>query len=123
MVRQMQRFNVDEKFGLFNDHWSPKIVAELNGQHMKLAKLQGEFEWHHHANEDEMFWVMHGTLLVHFRDRTETLNPGDVIVIPKGVEHKPEAPEEVHMVVFEPVGTLNTGEHESERTVAELDRI
>ena len=119
----MQKFNVDEKFGLFNDHWSPKIVAELNGQHMKLAKLQGEFEWHHHADEDEMFWVMKGTLLVHFRDRTETLNPGDVIVIPKGVEHKPEAPEEVHMAVFEPVGTLNTGEHESERTVVELDRI
>ena len=119
----MNKINLEEKFGLFTELWSPKIVAELNGQHVKIAKLQGEFEWHHHELEDELFWVIKGHLLVHFRDRIEELNPGEILVIPKGVEHKPEAPEEVHLLMFEPAGTLNTGEAASDRTVAEPERL
>ncbi len=119
----MEKINVSEKFGLFSECWSPKIVAELNGQHVKLAKLKGEFEWHHHENEDEMFLVFQGNLLIHFRDRTIELNPGEMLVIPKGVEHKPEAPKEVQVMFFEPAGTLNTGANTSERTVAKLEWI
>jgi mannose-6-phosphate isomerase-like protein (cupin superfamily) len=120
----MDKINLTEKFSLFTDQWSPKIVAELNGQHVKLAKLQGEFEWHQHTDEDELFWVVKGTLLVHFRDKTVELEPGEILVIPKGVEHKPEAKEEVHLAFFEPVGTLNTGDNvDSGRAVKELDRI
>ncbi|MFK7768857.1 MAG: cupin domain-containing protein [Mariniblastus sp.] len=113
----MDKINLDEKFDLFSEHWSPKIVADLNGQQVKIAKLLGEFEWHHHDNEDELFWVVKGNLLVHFRDRTETLGPGEILVIPKGVEHKPEAPEEVQLVMFEPASTVNTGETDSDRMV------
>jgi mannose-6-phosphate isomerase-like protein (cupin superfamily) len=120
----MEKINLQEKFALFSDQWSPKIVAELNGQHVKLAKLEGEFEWHHHDNEDELFFVIKGNLLVHFRDRTIELGPGEMLVIPKGVEHKPEAHEEVHLAFFEPAGTLNTGENDpGDRTVAELEWI
>jgi len=120
----MEKVNLNEKFGLFTEQWSPKIVAELNGQHVKLAKLEGEFEWHHHENEDELFFVLKGKLLVHFRDKTIELEPGEMLVIPKGIEHKPEAHEEVHLAIFEPVGTVNTGENEhGELTVAELDWI
>ncbi len=119
----MNKINLSEKFGLFSEHWTPKIVAELNGQHVKIAKLLGDFEWHKHDNEDELFWIVKGNLLVHFRDKTVELSPGEILVIPKGVEHKPEAPEEVHLVMFEPVGTVNTGESESDRTVAEPERI
>lgn len=110
--------NLAEKFSIFDDHWSPKIVAELNGQHVKLGKLLGEFEWHQHDNEDELFWVVKGTLDVHFRDRVVTLSPGELLVIPRGVEHKPVAADEVHLVMFEPASTINTGANESERTVA-----
>ncbi len=119
----MDKINLTEKFNLFSEHWTPKIVAELNGQHVKIAKLLGEFEWHQHENEDELFWIVKGKLLVHFRDKTVELSPGEILVIPKGVEHKPEAPEEVHLVMFEPVGTVNTGETESDRTVAQPERI
>ena len=119
----MEKINLEQKFDCFHEHWSPKIVAELNGQHVKLAKLLGEFEWHHHEHEDELFWVVKGNLQVHFRDKTVELSPGEILVIPKGVEHKPEAKEEVHLAFFEPIGTLNTGENESERTKRELDRI
>ncbi len=119
----MDKINLTEKFDLFSEHWTPKIVAELNGQHVKIAKLLGEFEWHQHENEDELFWIVKGNLLVHFRDKTVELSPGEILIIPKGVEHKPEAPEEVHLVMFEPVGTVNTGESESDRTVAQPERI
>lgn len=119
----MDKINLTEKFNLFSEHWTPKIVAELNGQHVKIAKLLGEFEWHQHENEDELFWIVKGKLLVHFRDKSVELSPGEILVIPKGVEHKPEAPEEVHLVMFEPVGTVNTGETESARTVAQPERI
>ena len=119
----MDKINLTEKFNLFSEHWTPKIVAELNGQHVKIAKLLGEFEWHQHENEDELFWIVKGKLLVHFRDKSVELSPGEILVIPKGVEHKPEAPEEVHLVMFEPVGTVNTGEIESDRTVAQPERI
>lgn len=119
----MDKINLTEKFNLFSEHWTPKIVAELNGQHVKIAKLLGEFEWHQHENEDELFWIVKGKLLVHFRDKSVELSPGEILVIPKGVEHKPEAPEEVHLVMFEPVGTVNTGETESDRTVAQPERI
>ena len=119
----MDKINLTEKFNLFSEHWTPKIVAELNGQHVKIAKLLGEFEWHQHENEDELFWIVKGKLLIHFRDKSVELSPGEILVIPKGVEHKPEAPEEVHLVMFEPVGTVNTGETESDRTVAQPERI
>lgn len=119
----MQKIDLHEKFGLFHDHWSPKIIAELNGQQVKVAKLKGEFVWHHHETEDELFWVISGKLLVHFRDKTVELNPGELLVVPRGVEHKPEAPEEVQLVLFEPASTLNSGETISDRTVTDLDRI
>lgn len=119
----MNKINLRQKFQLFQDVWSPKIVAELNGQQVKLAKLKGEFEWHHHEHADELFWVIDGTLLIHLRDQKVSLSAGEFFVVPRGVEHKPEAPSEVQVVLFEPVGTLNTGETTSERTVAKPDYI
>ncbi len=119
----MEKVNLAEKFSLFNDHWSPKIVGELNGQHVKLAKVQGEFVWHHHDEEDEMFLVVKGQLVIQFRDRDITLNEGEFLVIPRKVEHRPVAAEEVHILLFEPASTLNTGNVEDVKTVAELDRI
>ena len=113
----MQQINLSQKFSLFDEHWSPRIIAELNGQHVKVAKLLGEFEWHHHENEDELFWVIDGVLQMHFRDRTIEIKPGEILVVPKGVEHKPEARKEVCVVLFEPAETVNTGEIRSERTV------
>jgi mannose-6-phosphate isomerase-like protein (cupin superfamily) len=119
----MEKINLTDKFSLFNEHWSPKIVAELNGQHVKVAKLLGEFEWHKHDHEDELFWVIKGTMRMHLRDKTVELSAGELFVVPRGVEHKPEAIEEVELVMFEPVGTINTGGNESERTVDDLDTI
>ncbi|MFT7629484.1 MAG: mannose-6-phosphate isomerase-like protein (cupin superfamily) [Mariniblastus sp.] len=113
----MEKINLSEKFAKFNDPWAPKIVAELNGQHVKLAKLQGEFVWHHHDDEDELFFVIKGELLVHFRDRIEVVGAGEMLVIPRGVEHKPEAKEEVHLMMFEPATTVNTGAAGGSRTV------
>tara|TARA_B110000037_G_C16846617_1_gene394064 strand:+ start:109 stop:474 length:366 start_codon:yes stop_codon:yes gene_type:complete len=116
--------NLDQKLGLFSDHWSPKIIAELNDQHVKLAKLKGELVWHSHANEDEMFLVISGCLKIEFRDRVETLNPGELIVIPKGVEHRPVAQEEVSVMLFEPKTTLNTGDAQtSNLTRNDLDKL
>lgn len=120
--------NLEEKLSLFSEHWTPKIVAELNGQHVKLAKIQGEFDWHHHEQEDELFLVLHGRLEMQFRDRSEFLGEGEMIVVPRGVEHRPVAKEEVHILLFEPAGTLNTGvladgEETSEKTVAAPDWI
>ena len=119
----VDKANLTEKFASFPEHWTPKIVAELNGQHVKLSKFKGEFVWHHHANEDEMFLVHHGSFRMEFRDRTVTLGPGDFIVVPRGVEHRPVSDEEVHVVLFEPAGTLNTGNVIDEKTVANPARL
>ncbi|MEP6691426.1 MAG: cupin domain-containing protein [Gemmatimonadaceae bacterium] len=109
--------SLNEKFKAFNDYWSPKIVAELNGQHIKLSKFQGAFIWHAHENEDEMFLVHRGSFRMEFRDRSVTLNTGDFIVVPRGVEHRPVADAEVEVILFEPAGTLNTGNVGGARTV------
>ena len=122
-MSRMNKISLQQKFSLFDEHWSPKIVAELNGQHVKIAKLQGELEWHQHADEDELFWVVKGKLTIELRDQTVELSPGEIFVVPRGVEHKPSATEETHIVMFEPAGTLNTGDAESDRTVASPERI
>ena len=113
----IDKINPMEKFSRCDDHWSPKIIAELNDAHIKLVKLQGEFVWHHHDNEDEMFYVIKGQLLMKLEDRDVLLNEGDMIVIPKGIEHMPVAPDEVWIMLIEPKTTLNTGNIENERTV------
>jgi len=119
----IQKVNLGEKFGLFHDHWSPKIAGELNDSYVKLVKLQGEFVWHHHENEDELFLVIKGKLTIKLRDGAIDLEPGEFTIIPKGVEHLPVAEEEVHVLLLEPKSTLNTGNVRSERTVAELGRV
>ena len=113
----MERINLEEKFAKFSEAWSPRIIGELNGQHVKLARLQGEFEWHHHEEEDELFLVIEGHLQMQLRDGTVELGPGELCIVPKGVEHKPVAPGMAKVLLFEPVTTLNTGTAESERTV------
>ncbi|RPJ83692.1 MAG: cupin domain-containing protein [Acidobacteria bacterium] len=117
------RVNLKEKLSLFSEHWSPKIVAELNGQHVKLVKLLGEFVWHSHEREDELFLVLAGRLRLEFRDGEVALEEGEMVVVPAGVEHRPVADEEVSVLLFEPASTLNTGNVENERTHRELDRI
>ena len=113
----MKKIDIDEKLSLFDDHWSPRIVAELNGQEVKLAKFHGAFDWHAHADEDEMFLVLHGTFTMEFRDRSVTLAPGQMIVVPKGVEHRPVAETECAVMMIEPAGLVNTGDAErSDRT-------
>lgn len=119
----MEKVNLAEKLNLFSDHWSPKIVGELNEQHVKLAKLKGEFVWHHHDNEDELFLVVKGCLLIKFRDRDIVLNEGELLIIPRGVEHKPVAEKEAHVLLFEPKGTLNTGNVRDAKTVETLEQI
>lgn len=115
----MVPINIIKKFESFNEHWTPKIVAELNGQLVKLAKLKGEFVWHSHEFEDELFMIFKGTLIMEFRDRVETVREGETIVVPKGVEHFPrtENGEEVWVLLFEPADTKHTGDVEHERTV------
>lgn len=119
----MEKINLAEKLSLFSTHWDPKIVGELNGQHVKLVKFKGEFTWHHHDAEDEMFLVVRGAFQMQFRDRVVDLREGEFIIVPRGVEHCPTADEEVHVLLFEPAGTLNTGDQVNERTVARLERI
>lgn len=119
----MEKVNIKDKLDQFQDHWNPRIAGELNGQHVKLAKLKGEFIWHHHEHEDELFLVIKGSLKMEYRDRTEIINEGEFIIVPKGVEHKPVAEEEVHVMLFEPASTLNTGNIENERTKKNLDLI
>lgn len=119
----MDKVNLQEKLSQFQDHWNPRIAGELNGQHVKLAKLKGEFIWHHHEHEDELFLVIKGALKMEFRDQTEIITEGEFIIVPKGVEHKPVAEEEVHVMLFEPASTLNTGNIENERTKKNLDLI
>jgi mannose-6-phosphate isomerase-like protein (cupin superfamily) len=119
----MHKINLAEKFGLFAEPWKPKIVAELNGQHVKLVKIRGEFVWHHHEREDELFYVVRGWFRMDFRDRSVVLREGEMIVVPRGVEHRPVADEECSILLFEPASTLNTGSAGGERTVAQPDRI
>ena len=105
----MNRISLDEKFSAITEHWSPRVVARLNGQEVKLVRFKGEFTWHHHDAEDELFLVHEGRFRMEFRDRTVELAAGDMIVVPRGVEHRPVADEEVQVLLFEPAGTLNTG--------------
>lgn len=119
----MKKVNIHNKFKLFDDHWSPKIIGELNGQAVKIAKVQGEFVWHNHENEDELFYIIRGTLKIEFRDKTIELNEGEMLIVPKGVEHKPIAEEEVWLLLFEPISTKHTGVVESELTVEKCEYI
>ena len=119
----VEKVNVAQKLSLFGEHWSPKIVGELNGQHIKLVKFSGEFVWHHHDDEDEMFLVVNGRFRMEFRDREVWIEEGEFIVVPRGIEHRPVAEEEASVMLFEPASTLNTGNVTGEMTVAELDRI
>jgi mannose-6-phosphate isomerase-like protein (cupin superfamily) len=119
----MEAVNLNEKFSLFEEYWSPKIVGELNDTHVKLVKVKGEFTWHHHDNEDELFLVVKGRLVIKLRDRDITLEEGEFAIIPKGVEHKPVAEEEAHILLLEPKSTLNTGNVRDEKTVEQLERI
>jgi mannose-6-phosphate isomerase-like protein (cupin superfamily) len=119
----VEKVNLAEKFSLFHDHWRPRIVGQVNDLHVKLVKVKGEFVWHHHDHEDELFLVVKGRLLIKLRDNDIWLDEGEFVVIPRGVEHCPVAEEEVELMLLEPATTLNTGNVQSERTVAELDRI
>jgi mannose-6-phosphate isomerase-like protein (cupin superfamily) len=117
--KRVDAVNLRDKFNLFDEFWSPRIAGELNDSYVKLAKLRGEFIWHHHDDEDELFLVVKGRLLIKLRDRDIWLEEGEFVIIPKGVEHKPVAEEEVHVVLIEPKSTVNTGDVESERTVSD----
>ena len=119
----LERIDLSEKLSRINAHWSPRIVAELNGQHVKLVKLEGEFVWHSHAQEDELFLVLSGQLRIELRDGAVVLGPGQMVVVPRGIEHRPVAEGEVHVLLFEPAGTLNTGNVRNERTVEAPERI
>lgn len=119
----MQPINLAAKLAEVSEPYSPRIVAELNGQRVLVVKLLGEFVWHHHEHEDELFLVLSGELELEFRDRSVTLRPGECLVVPRGVEHRPVAKEEVHVVLFEPASTLNTGNVVCERTVATPPRV
>jgi mannose-6-phosphate isomerase-like protein (cupin superfamily) len=119
----MEVVNLTQKLSTFGEYWKPKIVGELNGQHVKLVKFQGEFLWHHHDNEDEMFYVVKGRFTMRFRERDVIVREGEFIIVPRGVEHMPVADEECHIVLFEPATTLNTGNVKNERTVPVLERI
>lgn len=119
----MDKVNLQEKLASFNDYWNPRIVGELNGQYVKLAKFKGEFVWHKHDHEDEMFMVVKGKFKIEFRDKTVELNEGEFIIVPKGIEHKPVADEEVEVMLFEPNTTLNTGNTRGELTKDTLEKI
>jgi mannose-6-phosphate isomerase-like protein (cupin superfamily) len=119
----MKPINLNDKLATFTDQWTPKIIGELNGQHVKLAKLKGEFVWHHHENEDELFFVIKGQLIIELKDRIITLNPGELFIVPRGVEHKPIALEEVHVLLFEPAVIKHTGNVDHVLTKKELDWI
>ena len=119
----MDKVNLPQKFSMFNDLWSPKIVGELNDSHVKLVKLHGEFVWHHHVTEDELFLVVKGNLQIKLRDQHIFLKEGEFVILPRGVEHLPIAKDEVHVLLLEPKTTLNTGNVGNERTVNDLERI
>ena len=117
------KVNLAEKFNLFDEQWSPKVVGELNGQQVKIAKIQGEFVWHHHEDEDELFMVIKGELTIKLPDQDVQLREGEFLIVPRGIGHKPVAEQKAHILMFEPVGTLNTGNVQSERTVQELEKL
>lgn len=119
----MEKVNIHEKLALFHEYWSPKIVGDLNGQQVKLVKLKGEFVWHKHDHEDELFYVIKGELKMEFRDRMETIRENEFIIVPRGIEHRPVADEEVSVMLFEPATTLNTGNTTGELTKTDLERI
>jgi len=124
----MQKVNLKQKLASFTDHWSPKIAGELNGQQVKLVKFQGEFVWHHHQHEDELFLVLKGSFRMDYRDdagaqRTMEIGEGEFVIVPRGTVHRPAAEREVEVLLFEPTGTLNTGNVRGDRTVEELQRI
>ncbi|MGB7436762.1 MAG: cupin domain-containing protein [Candidatus Acidiferrum sp.] len=119
----MQTVNIAEKFGKIQDYWNPRVLGELNHFAVKAVKLKGEFVWHHHDNEDELFLVVKGTLHMKFRDHESIAHEGEFIIVPHGVEHQPVANEEVHLILLEPRTTLNTGNVTNERTVRQLERI
>jgi mannose-6-phosphate isomerase-like protein (cupin superfamily) len=122
-MHDMEKVNLLQKFSLFHEKWHPKIVGELNGQHIKLVKSQGDFVWHKHDEEDELFLIVKGTLNMQFRDKTIVLQEGEFLIVPKGVEHRPVANEEVWILLFEPVATLNTGNIIDDKTKRELETI
>lgn len=119
----MDKVNLLEKFGLFSEHWSPKVIGELNGQQVKLVKFKGEFVFHKHDNEDELFMVIKGKFRMEYRDRIVDVNEGEIIIVPRGVEHKPVADKEVWVLLFEPASTLNTGNVVNEKTKTQLEKI
>ena len=119
----MDKINIAQKLALHDDHWVPRIVGELNGQYLKVVKFKGPFVWHQHDNEDELFWVVKGSFRMELRERSVDVGEGEVFIVPRGVEHRPVADEECHVVLFEPVSTLNTGDAETDRTVTNLERI
>ena len=112
----MEKINLAEKLASFSEHWQPRIVGALNGQEVKVAKLQGEFVWHHHENEDELFLVLRGAITLELRDRSVRLEEGELFIVPRGVEHRPVAEKEAHILLFEPAATLNTGNVRNERS-------
>lgn len=119
----MEKINLVQKFSLFDEHWSPKIVGELNQQQIKLVKFQGDFIWHKHDEEDELFFVVKGSFIMELRDKNIELNEGEFLIVPKGIEHRPVAKEEAWVMLFEPASTLNTGDVQNERTKTELEKI
>jgi mannose-6-phosphate isomerase-like protein (cupin superfamily) len=119
----VDKVNLAERLGRIREEWSPKVVGELNGQMVKLVKFKGPFVWHHHDTEDELFLVVHGRFRMEFRDRQVWLEEGEFLIVPRGVEHRPVADEEAHVLLFEPASTLNTGNVRNERTLDQLERI
>lgn len=119
----MEKINLSEKFSLFNDYWNPRIAAELNGQQVKLVKFKGEFPFHKHETEDELFLVVKGSFAMELRDKTITINTGEFLIVPHGVEHRPKAEHEVEVLLFEPASTLNTGDQQNEFTKAHPQKI
>jgi mannose-6-phosphate isomerase-like protein (cupin superfamily) len=122
-ARPIEKVNLTEKLELFHEYWSPKIVGELNDSYVKLVKFKGEFVWHFHEHEDELFLVLKGRLIMKFRDREVRIEEGEFIIVPRGVEHLPVAEEEVHVVLLEPKTTLNTGNIQNERTLRQLEKL
>lgn len=124
MTQEIEKVNLAEKFALIPDHWNPRIAGELNGQQVKLAKFKGPFEWHHHEHEDELFLVVKGRIDMEFRDKTITVHPGEFLIVPRGVEHRPVAHEEAEVLLFEPASTINTGNlSPGDRTRTNLERL
>lgn len=119
----MNKVNISDKFAEFDDFYNPKIIGELNGQQVKAVKLKSEFIWHHHENEDELFLVVKGKLKMEFREKTVEVDPGEFIIVPRGIEHRPVADDEVHVLLFEPDSTINTGNIENERTRKDLEKL